>query len=393
MYKDELIIPKDEILNRIERLKQLMGLNGLDYVLILQNADIFYFSGILQQGFILIPLKGESIYFVRRNIELAKKYSPLKVERLKSNKQILEYIDDNTTVGMELDVLPFQILKGYEKILKVVNAKIEDCSAIIKEVRQIKSELEINFIRKAGLIIKNVFMELKNFIESNKTEYEILCYAQNIAIKNYHQGFMRMRGFNQEMYFGHILSGESGITFGYPNAPTSGFGIYPSFPQGSGFRKVKRGEIVSVDLVGCYNGYHCDQTRPFAVGIIKREYYENFNRVKEIIEYLEDFIKPGVLWEEAYFKANEIAKKMGVEKNFMGYKEDKVKFIGHGVGVEVDEQPFLAPGFKKEFKENMVMAIEPKLFFPVLGVIGIENTYLVTKDGLERLTPCENKIF
>ena len=393
MYKKELILPENEINYRIKKLQKLMDFNEIDYCLILQNADIYYFSGIIEQGFILIPKNNDPIYFVRRNVELAKKYSPFTIEKLKSNKQLLQYIDDNSIIGMELDVVPFQIVKSYEKLFEKIDGKIIECSNLIKKIRQIKSEIEINFIRKAGLIIKNIFMELKDYISPGKTEYELFCFAQNIAMKNFHQGFMRMRGFNQEMFFGHILSGESGITFGYPNAPTSGFGIYPSFPQGSGLRKIKNGELVSVDLVGCYNGYHCDQTRPFGVGIIKRGYHENFQKVKEIIEFLEDFIKPGILWEEAYFKAIELAKKLGVEENFMGYKDDKVKFIGHGVGIEVDEPPFLAPNFKKEFKENMVMAIEPKLFFPKLGVIGIENTYVVTKDGLERLTPCENRIF
>ncbi len=389
MYKKEVIIPEHEIEKRIKNLQKLMKNKGYDFILILQNADIYYFSGILQQGFILIPQNSEPIYFVRRNFELAKKFSPLKVEKLKSNKQILDFINENSIVGMELDILPVSIYKNYQKLIK----NIRDCSSLIKEVRQVKSDIEINFIRKAGLIIKNVFMELKDYIAAGKTEYDLFIFAQNIAMKHYHQGFMRMRGFNQEMFYGHILSGENGVTFGYPNAPTSGYGIYPSFPQGSTLRKIESDELVSVDLVGCYNGYHCDQTRPFKVEKLKKEYEDNFKKVKEILDVLSEFIKPGVLWEDAYFRGCETAKKLGVEENFMGLKDDKVRFIGHGIGVEVDEEPFLAPGFKKEFKENMVMAIEPKLFFPDLGVIGLENTYVVTKSGLEKITPCEDKIF
>jgi len=330
---------------------------------------------------------------MRRNVDFFKKFTPLKCEQLKSTSQLLDYIEDKSVIGLEMDVLPYNNVRFFENFFNKKNSKIIDASNFIKDVRMVKSDIEINFIRKAGMIIKKVFMELIDYIEPGKTEYDIFCYAIETGIKNFHQGFMRMRGFNQEMYFGHILSGENGLNFGYTNAPTCGTGIYPSFPQGSSLRKVKSGEILSVDLVGCYNGYHCDQTRPFAVDRIDKKVEDKFKIVKEIFYEIFDFIKPGVSWEECYFKGIEIAKKLNVLENFMGFKDDKVNFFGHGIGVEIDEPPFLAPKFNQQIIEGMTIAIEPKLFFPEIGVIGLENTVVVTGSGCEKLTPCEDKIF
>ncbi len=393
MYLEETIIPENEIKNRINNFKILLKEEGIDFAVIMQNADLFYFGGIIEQGFILIPSSDDPVYLVRRNYEVAKKYSPLKVEKLKSKSQLLDFIKTNSKIGLELDVLPFNLTTSFQKLFQKKSCEIQDISNIIKELRSVKTDLEIKYIRKAGMIIKNVFMSLIDFIKEGQTEYEIFVYAQNIAMKHFHQGFMRMRGFNQEMYFGHILSGESGITFGYPDAPTSGFGIYPSFPQGSGFRKIRKGEIVSVDMVGCYNGYMCDQARPFGVNNVSEKVKDYFKIVKEIFDTVVDFIQPGISWEDAYNKGIEIAKRYNVLDNFMGLKDDKVKFFGHGIGIEVDEPPFIAPGFKKIFKEGMTIAIEPKLFFPEHGVIGLENTVILTKKGCEKLTPCEDKIF
>jgi Xaa-Pro aminopeptidase len=87
-----------------------------------------------------------------------------------------------------------------------------------------------------------------------------------------------------------------------------------------------------------------------------------------------------------YTKAVDLAAAAGYEDHFMGCGATRIRFVGHGVGLELDEYPFLAKGQEMALAENMVVALEPKLIFPGKGVVGIENTFVVTANGLEPLT-------
>ena len=113
-------------------------------------------------------------------------------------------------------------------------------------------------------------------------------------------------------------------------------------------------------------------------------------RIQSLIK---EIARPGVSWGEIYDDCHQLACAMGYEDHFMGSKGAQVSFIGHGIGVEIDEFPFIARGFKDQsLEENMVFAFEPKAVFPGLGAVGIENTFRVTSNGLEKLTRFDEKI-
>jgi Xaa-Pro dipeptidase len=155
---------------------------------------------------------------------------------------------------------------------------------------------------------------------------------------------------------------------------------------------IENGRLLSVDIVCIYNGYHADQARPFLIGDrIDEDYKINFEKSVTILNETLNVIKIGVSWEEAFNKAVETAEKLNVSDTFM-VNFSNIKFVGHGIGIEVDEFPFLAKGFKYQFEENMVFAFEPKIFVKGKGVVGIENTYRVTGSGVEKLTPIDDKI-
>jgi Xaa-Pro aminopeptidase len=101
---------------------------------------------------------------------------------------------------------------------------------------------------------------------------------------------------------------------------------------------------------------------------------------------------PGTIAEDLYFAAVKIASQAGVGDHFMGVGKNRIRFIGHGIGLEVDELPFLASGQKLPLKEGMVIALEPKLIYPGIGVVGIENTHRVTRSGLQPLTHAQEQI-
>jgi Xaa-Pro aminopeptidase len=103
-------------------------------------------------------------------------------------------------------------------------------------------------------------------------------------------------------------------------------------------------------------------------------------------------LKPGAICEELYFRAAEMAEQAGLGKFFMGMPGEQSRFVGHGVGLELDEWPILAKGFKSPLQTGQVIAIEPKFVIPGKGVIGIENTFAVTCGGGEKLTDIPDQI-
>ena len=112
----------------------------------------------------------------------------------------------------------------------------------------------------------------------------------------------------------------------------------------------------------------------------------------DIQERIKEMAKPGVIAGDLYSAAVDMARAKGLADHFMGAGEDRIRFIGHGVGLELDEFPFLAKGQPTVLQENMVIALEPKLIFPGRGVVGIENTHVVAAGGLDQLTLAEQRI-
>ena len=104
-----------------------------------------------------------------------------------------------------------------------------------------------------------------------------------------------------------------------------------------------------------------------------------------------DKVRPGTIWEDLYLLALDKAEQAGLSEHFMGMGRDRVRFVGHGVGLELDEMPVFAKGLKQELEPGMVFALEPKFVFPE-GAVGIENTHLVTESGVETLTRADTDI-
>jgi Xaa-Pro aminopeptidase len=141
-----------------------------------------------------------------------------------------------------------------------------------------------------------------------------------------------------------------------------------------------------LDYVGIFNGYHVDMTRIFVIGKLRPELEEAFAVALSIQQYVAENLKPGAICEELFLAAAAMAKQAGLENYFMGAPGENARFVGHGVGLELDEFPILAQGFKAPLALNQTIAVEPKFVMPGLGVIGIENTFAVGMQGGERIT-------
>lgn len=385
------ITPATELKNRIAKLQNEMVIHRLEAVLMVQNADLFYFTGAIQQGALYVPVEGEALYLVRRDFARARMESGLKeVLPFKSPRDIPGVLADfgyaiPKTIGMELDVVPVAVMQRFQKGLG--EAVISDATPLIRNVRAVKSDYEINIMKDAALIVDEVCKRVPEILREGMTDLEMTAELEFVARKAGHQGLVRMRGFNNELFYGHAFSGPDSAVPTYSDTPLGGVGLNPSFPQGASYKKIRRNEPITVDFVAVFDGYIVDQTRMFSVGKLPEKLMKAYVDMVIIQEHAKKISIPGATWGGIYDECLRMAFDMGYQDHFMGSKGAQVSFVGHGVGVEVDEYPFIARGFSDyELQENMVFALEPKVVFPGLGAVGIENTFRVARNGLKHLT-------
>lgn len=388
--------PRTEIYSRIEKLQSTLNQECIDGALILQNTDLFYFSGTIQQAHLYIPAIGQPLLMVRKSLERSRDESPLDiVMALKSPKQLPDLIQANglklpAVLGMELDVLPANNYFSYQKIFP--NTQIKDISLSIRMIRAIKSAHELGLIRQAAIFSDQVARTMPDLLQAGLTEIELAGMVEAQARRLGHQGIARMRLWGAEMFYGHLMAGPSAAVPSYLASPTGGTSVSRAVAQGAGFRKIQRNEPILLDYVFAWQGYISDHTRIFSIGRLPQALLDAHAHMLDLQDRIRAMAMPGTAAGDLYAAAVEIAHKAGLGDHFMGAGDDRIRFIGHGVGLELDEFPFLAKGQTTPLQEGMVIALEPKLIFPGLGVVGIENTHLVTRNGLEQLTHAEQQI-
>ncbi len=388
--------PKTEIDDRIKKLQRRLLQEGIDGALILQNTDLFYFAGTIQQSHLYIPAQGPPMLMVRKSLQRAKAESPLStILSLNSPKQLMTLIRANgleppTVMGMELDVLPTNIYFSYKRLFPDMD--IRDVSLPIRMIRAVKSTHELNLIRQAAAFSDQVAQTVPNLLREGLTEIELAGMVEAQARRLGHQGIVRMRLWGAEMFYGHLMSGSAAAVPSFLASPTGGASVSAAVAQGPSFRKIRRNEPILFDYVFAWKGYISDHTRIYAIGRPPQQLVDAHAHMLDLQEQIKAMATPGARAGDLYSAAIEIAARKGVDAYFMGAGSDRIRFIGHGVGLELDEFPFLAHGQTTELEEGMVIALEPKLVFPGKGVVGIENTHVVTQSGLDQLTHAEQQI-
>lgn len=382
-------VPQEELVSRYKRTQELLKENGVDGLLILQNMDLFYYTNSIQTYAAYLPVEGEILVFYKKAREKIQQDCPLELYPVRSYKDIPVVITEKgyplpKKLGLEYDVVP---VKVYQRVMKSFPGVIDtDESDSIKKTRMIKSEFELDILREAGKMNQEVFSILPQILKPGITESEAAREIEYLFRKKSHLGPTRMRAFNHELFFGHVLSGTHALTKTTFNSPLGGNGLHPAFGYGASQKVIEKNETVVVDYVSNYNGYHVDTTRTCAIGKISSVLEKHFINLEQIFSYTISLIRPGINCKEVYQRVIEYVKEHELEAHFMGYAGEHVGFIGHGIGIEIDEYPVIAPRFDMVIEKNMVMAFEPKLFFPGEGVVGLEDTFIVTETGCESVT-------
>ncbi len=364
--------------SRIGKLADVLNSRGMDAALILQNVDLFYFTGSMQQGFLVVFSDGSYRYFVRKNYDRAVEESPLRVEPARSLSVLREVLSGASSLGLEMDVLPSSYMLRFRDMFPGI--RFLDISMDIRWIRSVKEPSEIEKQRRAAEIGMKVLQRAREIIRPGITEYEVHLELKCYALQLGNFPIIRNRAFGAEIDFGETLSGESGAVDSYGNFPLNGRGPGPHYPRGSSGKVIREGEPVIFDYLTGWEGYLSDQTDTVLLNVRDRRVVDAYGLSIEMLEEFKTVAKAGVHVSQVYNHFLEWARKEGYEKEFMG-----VPFVGHGVGLEVDELPVLTDRMDAILRENNVVAFEPKFIFPGIGAVGAERTFIIEKEGAKPL--------
>jgi Xaa-Pro dipeptidase len=389
-------VPAEEIQKRLQAVRKEMAQRGWDAVLIVQNVDLIYFSGTMQNALLFVPVDGREILMVKKYRERAQRESAIaQVIPLTSWNDVPSLIAEHHgriphKMGIEIDVLP---AKDYIRLQEIcAGVEIVDSSSLIKTIRQVKSTYEIGQMKQAGEIGKIVYAEVPRVLKEGMTEIELAGILVAVSMRHGNQNYLRMRAFNSYAYSWHVLSGYTGGILSYIDAPMGGMGLSPAFPVGASHKPIKAHEPILIDFGICYNGYQIDETRMFSVGELPKRFKDAYQATRDIEAAMTAAARPGASCHDIYRTGWEEARRLGYEEQFMGPPDYKTRFIGHGIGLEIDEYPFIAQNHDYPLAAGMTFALEPKMVFPGEGAVGIENTFAVGEAGTEKLTSAEETL-
>jgi len=387
--------PLSEIQTRIRALQEHLVREGLDGALIIHHTNLYYYSGTSQSAHLFVPSTGEAMLMVRKSFERARQESPLPVVLdVQSPKRIpallREYGHGIATIGLELDIIPFNTYGYYAKIFS--DTTLTDISRTVRQLRMIKSAYEVDLLLASAKVQDAVFAEVPAMLRAGMTELELASlFEAGMRRRGYSSG-CKMRAFNQDFFMGNVNAGASGAVATYFDGPVGGTGASPANnPHGAGWKTIAPDEPIFIDYTCIIDGYTVDQTRMFCIGSMPEKMRVAYEAALSMQERLLAAIRPGVLCEDVYLQSLELAQSHGLADYFMGFGKDKVRFVGHGVGLELDELPIFAQGLKMPLEKGMVFALEPKFVFPD-GAVGIENTHVVEEDGVRTLTGASQEI-
>lgn len=387
----ELVLhPKHEIDARIKSFQSQM--EDMAGAILFQSVDMLYFSGTAQEGLVYIPKDGQATVMIRKSLTRAAEESPLDVRPIKSQKTLkadLE-IPAGAIIGLELDVLPYN---NYTRIAHALgDARFVDISEIIRHQRSVKSDFEIGLMREAARIVDVGLSSIPDRLLEGVSEIELASVVESAMRRMGHQGTISFRRFNHRLPMGHLMAGPNAAVPSYVASPTGGRGMSLMEPQGPGFRKIKRNEPVLADFGGVYNGYTADETRIFSIGPLPKELEDAHTAALEVQEAVARSLVPGKTGRDIFSLSEAEGARLGYQDYLGGPPYSKAGFVGHGVGLEIDEYPVLGP-VDHQIKPNMTIAVEPKMIYPGVGVVGIEDTFLTTSGRAERLTKLPQEIW
>ena len=379
-----------ELKLRRDKIRVLMAQQEIDAALITCNVNLIYTYGRVVSGYLYLPLNAPARLFIKRpnNIEGEHIHSIRKPEQLPDllkecglplpAKLMLE--------GDELSYTEYTRLAACFLETTVVNG-----TPLIRKARSVKTNIEIEMFRRSGIAHTKAYEQIPSVYRPGMTDRQLSIEIERLMRLEGCLGIFRTFGQSMAIFMGSLLAGDNATAPAPYDFALGGEGLDPSIPIGANGALLQPGQSFMVDMGGNFYGYMGDMSRVFSIGKLPEKAYAAHQTCLDVQAAVIEKAKPGAVCEDLYNTAIDIVTKAGFADYFMGVGQ-KAKFIGHGIGLEINEAPVLAPRMKQELEPGMVFALEPKIVLPGVGPLGIENSWVVTADGVEKLTLCKEEI-
>ena len=376
------MVTKQELENRLASFIAALG-GDWDTAFIVNRINQYYFTGTIQDGLLVVKKNGQSAFFVRRSYERARLESPLEnIYPMRSYRDAAALIGSSCGVTyLDTETATIGLLERMKKHFDM--SDILPVEGIITGVRAIKSPTELALMEQVGKLHHQFLAEeVPNLLREGMTETEFTALAYKKMLELGHHGVTRFNMYQNETVCGQMGFGVNAL---YPtNFDGSGgmLGLCPAAPAiGNRETTLKKGDIVFVDYAFGMEGYHTDKTVVYSFGAPPPEAAVAAHRqCMDIQNRIAAMLKPGNTPAGIYTDIMDSLDE-DFKQGFPGFGNKEVAFLGHGIGLHIDEAPALAKGFNEPLAENMVFAVEPKKGIEGIGLLGAEDTYVVTPSG------------
>ncbi len=389
-------VPVSELESRQKALSSALTSEGIESILIDDPVELYWLTGGRQNSILLVGSKEsgiETTHWVRRSLERAvfesggddSPHHSEKQPRMASLSDSLVSSGCTERPSMLSGKVPHDRWSFLNSKMSGIPGESLDGTGILYSLREVKSEWEIQMHRESGEVNSRMFEAVSEAGKEGCTELDLAAAADSVSREAGFGGRIRMRRWPMDCDRVVVAAGRSGSVPSYFDSAIGGLGASPISSLGAGFGRVKAGDPVLVDIVHLHRGYVSDCTRMFSVGSLDEEWMSRLDDMIEIKQAVVDQLGKGEDCSSAWLRGSEMASEMGHSRNLMGMHPNQSSFLGHSVGLELDETPVVALGFDRELSIGGTMAIEPKVIHEE-GAIGNEDTWVRTSGGMECLT-------
>ncbi|KIX16030.1 M24 family metallopeptidase [Dethiosulfatarculus sandiegensis] len=392
---DYRLVPSEYLLPRLANARLLCEQMGLDGLLFTGCVDVYYLTGTMQQGVLFTDVSGAPHLYLRRHAGRGAQESPFEVTAVRGLTQVAKdmagHLPAKPRLGACLDILPVNDYLAWQK--RLPGLELVDISPAWADIKGVKDDFELSAMAETGQLAVEVYEKAPEFLKPGVSEVWAAGQIIALAMSKGHINILRTRGQYMDNYTWHLVSGPEGSMPSTVDAAASGYGLSPAFPQGASLKILRKNEPIVVDIGFCLHGYQTDQTRTYCLGKASAMVKKAHDCLVEVEEAITAALVPGAVSGEIFDAAQKVAKAHHMEDVFLGQPGHRIRFVGHGLGLELGAPPYLLQGSKEVVRANQAYALELKITLDE-GPVGLENTFVVTESGPPRLlSPIPNRLF
>ncbi|NLE43557.1 MAG: aminopeptidase P family protein [Chloroflexi bacterium] len=378
----------DPINQRVIQLQGSMAQAGIGMALIVHPRDVFYYAGTTRPS-VLVVTPDDCMLFVRRGYERVWKEATISKTRVMGGfESIARWLQPKQLapgkIGTELDVAPIEVVRRMAAVFPKWG--LADISPVVQAQRAIKEVSEIDAMRESCRVADLGMEAASGFLVEGISELALAAEVEAVVRRAGHEGYPPLRDPSARGGGIFVISGHGLTIRGGHGRVITGAGLGPTSPYGPSRRAIRHGDVVVVDMALSVGGYGADEARTFIVG----EAPDDQRALMDVASKAQDAViaalRPGVTGAELYAAADEVAKE-GAPPHFNPGSLAIPGFIGHGVGLEVDEIPLLARDDDMPVQKGMTLAIEIEVSAVMKRkMVKLEDVVVVRADGCEFLT-------